>query len=298
MDEQNKGFGESLIREILFAVKTNIILILVTIFICAGCGVAFSYVRKPNYTASVKVSYRASNEQGTSSTADNINMMNAFINTVVDFCDEGVVIDRANSYYVSYTNKTKSDPTLTIDEFIESLNVNDSYSGEQAKGDVEEKYILRSNLSVSVDIEGNEQNVYCFALSYKDKDADQAKIKVKLCVEAYSREIQAPSSAGQEKYFSGIKIDINSLGLVGEPIPDLTKTKLAFLGGVVGVLLATMLVYLISVTDGSVKSKAELEELTGIKHISNINYSVANDDSKIENERSEINLDQENIGGN
>ena len=183
-------------------------------------------------------------------------------------------------------------------EFIESLNENDSYTGEQAKDEVEEKYILRNNLSVSVDIEGNEQNVYCFAISYKDKDVEQAKIKAKICVEAYSREIQAPSSAGQEKYFSGIKIYINSLGLVGEPTPDLTKTKLALLGGVIGVLLATMLVYLISVIDGSVKSKAELEELTGIKHLSNIDYSVVKSDYKIESERSENILDEKNIGGN
>lgn len=275
MEEQNVEYGNGLIKEVLFAIKRNLILIIVTVMLCSACGLGYSFIKTPNYTATEEVIYSATDEKGSyAGTATSINIMRAYFNTVIDFCDEGVVIDRANAYYIMFL--TENDPSLTVDEFIAGLESNDSYSGDQSKQDWENTYILKSNVKINAEVEGNEQDLYTFSISYTDVNPTEAEIKLKIYVEAISRELKAVSSVDdgsgtEDKYFSGIGNEIISLGLTGV-VSDVSKTKLTIIGFILGVLIASALVYIISITDSSIKTKDELEDIVGVKHFANIDY--------------------------
>ena len=58
MDEQKTTkMHSNLIRDILFVLKRNVILALAVIIFVSCLGVGYSYMRKPNYIASNRVSF-------------------------------------------------------------------------------------------------------------------------------------------------------------------------------------------------------------------------------------------------
>ena len=87
--------------------------------------------------------------------------------------------------------------------------------------------------------------------------------KAKIYLLAFRREIQPAEDKPGVKYFDGIKITILELDTNGEPTSDVSKVKFAFIGLVIGVVLAVLVVYLINSSDTTVKNREELEELTG-----------------------------------
>ena len=273
MEEQiREERGGELIKNILFAIKRNLVLIIAVVLLCTAGGVGYSFIKVPKYTATEEVIYLAADEEGKyNGTATGINIMRAYFNTVVDFCDEGVVIERANFYYVQYVNRiTTNEPDLTVDEFIESLAIADPYD-EASLEVVDENYIVKSGVSFSVAVESSEQDQYAFSIRYTDLDKEEAQKKARIYVEAFRRELKTTYGISGGKYFDGIEIDIISLGSAGVS-SDVSKTKLAILGFVLGVVLASAIVYLISIADSSVKSKEELEEISGANLITTIEY--------------------------
>ena len=268
--EENGGV---LIKNIFFAIKRYLVLIIAIILIGTGCGIGYSFVKVPNYTATEEVIYLASDEQGKlNGTASGINIMRAYFNTVVDFCDEGVVVDRANYYYVQYVNRVSgAEPKLTVNEFVESLDVVDPYNETSSK-EVNDYYIVKSNVSFSVNVESEDQDHYAFSIRYTDTDQEEAVKKARIYVEAFRRELKTTYGTSGGKYFDGIEIEIISLGSAGVT-SDVSKTKFAVMGAVIGVVIACVLVYLITIADSSIKSKEELEEITGSKLITVIEYA-------------------------
>jgi uncharacterized protein involved in exopolysaccharide biosynthesis len=105
MEEKNKTTEETTFSLVEFYRATKRYIVLMLAIVVAALAVGFIYANtvKPDYTATEKVAYKAQNELQ-STTQNNINAMNAFIGTIVDFCDEGVVVDRANYYYSRYLN--------------------------------------------------------------------------------------------------------------------------------------------------------------------------------------------------
>lgn len=276
MDEQNKS-GGSLIEEILFAVKRYFTLIVVIVLLCSACGLGYSFIKEPNYTAYEEVIYIASAENG-AGTATDVNIMDSFYNTILDFCDEGVVVDRANFYCHHFYNSAEELTLSAVDEFLYDVELEFPYNVETTKVPLE-TYISKNAVSVSVAVESNNQNEYAFAIGYTDKDVNEAIIKARIYVEAFKRELQANSDLSDSDntnqsgsiYFSGIRNDINLLGSAGIT-SDVSKTKFTVVGFAIGVIVAAVLVYVLNVTDSSVRNKEELEKLTGVNHISNIDY--------------------------
>ena len=91
------------LAELYSAIRRYLVLIIAIVVASVAIGFVYVKTAKPDYTATEKVAYKAQNELQ-STTQNNINAMNAFIGTVVDFCDEEVVVDRANFYYSRYLN--------------------------------------------------------------------------------------------------------------------------------------------------------------------------------------------------
>ena len=107
MDQQVHS-ERNVLHDILHLVKQNIILILVVIIATVSVGIVFSSFRKPKYITEEQVLF--SMGDGTSITSD-VNTMYAYKGTVMDFADNGVVVDRANYYASLYYKKYSASVT-------------------------------------------------------------------------------------------------------------------------------------------------------------------------------------------
>ncbi|MBE5733783.1 MAG: hypothetical protein E7347_01885 [Clostridiales bacterium] len=250
--------GKSILKSLFFTIKRSIWLILAVVILCTVGAVGYSYTKKPNYTASEEALYMASRQNGVVGT-ENVNVMMKLFNTVVDFCDDGVVVDRANFLYVRYQNERGKDPEYTIDEFIGEISShNDAYNDQNMTA---EKNILDSNVNVTTKANDN-SDVYVFSISYTDPVLEEAIVKAKIYVEAFRAEVNSTMGEKGAKYFPGVVITITPLGYTG-CTTDVSKTKIAIIGFLIGLVISAILVFIINLLDNTVKSKDELEELTG-----------------------------------
>ncbi|MBQ7236740.1 MAG: hypothetical protein IJX03_06285 [Clostridia bacterium] len=270
MEEQIKGeVGGSTIKSMLFAVKRHLILVLAVILFCTACGLGYSFIKKPNYTATEEVIYTASDENGAyDGQAASINIMRGFFNTVVDFCDEGVVVDRANFIYNQYRNLSFQEPDATFEELMDTISKSQYNPAVQSNlGNA----IVKANVSVSAIVETDETDNYAFSISYTDPDKELAALKAKIYVEAFKAELQTEAGVSGGKYFEGVKIDIISLGASGVK-SDVSKVKITIIGFLLGVVVAAIAVYVINLLDNTVKTKEEVEYITGTSVLSYIEY--------------------------
>ena len=251
--ETEEGSENSLsIRDVLFVLRRNLILILAIVVIVTSCGIAYSFIRKPNYTATHVVMFDASDEQG-SSTRNDVNAMISYLETVLDFCDEGVVLDRASYYYTKYQNgnyKSASDFIATIDKEADNYVVT---SG----GD---EHFEKSKIKVSSLSDSSSTN-FVFTVSYTADDVQTAKDKVIILIYAYGKEANLKKD-DKGVYFRDISVNIGDRGYRDCNI-DLSKKQITLVAGLIGVVLALMVVYVKSALDKTVKTKQDLEHITG-----------------------------------
>lgn len=256
MDIQNERESSgNIIKEILFAIKHNWILILLIVVLSTACGMGYSFIKKPNYTAGENVVYKATNYNGTSSTRENVNLMGAYFNTVLDFCDEGVVVDRANFYYVQYRNSSAE----TIDEFINSRL--DDYRNNVSP--VKSVHIVKSNISTSASVSSADSDNYAFVIKYTDPNSKLASEKVKILIEAIKDELTIDADTKLNTYFGNVKNNIIKLGSSGVS-SDVSKTRITLLGFVVGVFLSAIIIYVKVLLDNTVNNKQMLEHISGV----------------------------------
>ena len=249
---------ESLFTEILFLVRKNIILILAIVFFVTSLGVAYALVRKPNYTASVAM-YVLAHSQGPSDWKDGVNTTQNYLSSIVDFCDEGVVIDRANYYYSQWLNEKRENPQLTLTAFMDGIG-----SIIYNKFKTLEQYILPENISVdSSEIDGHTNIV--FYVDYTDKDEETAIIKAQILVAAIEREAML-TDKGNKVYFQ-IDLKLESKGLK-KVEADISKFSVVLISGVLGIAISLLVLYVKILLDKGIKTKEELERFTNAQVLS------------------------------
>lgn len=268
MEEQRiNDNGGGFIREALYVLRRNLILMLAVVLIVTAVGIVFANVRKPNYTASVKISFQAEIVDKTnpsSQTTYDINAMRAYIDTVVDFADEGVVVDRANYYYTHYLNAKAKGTKLS--EFISKI---DEFAPYNEYIPVDDVYFTSGGIGVSTTVTDNATQ-FVFSVRYADKNTTVAREKAEILALAFSREICSEAPNGY-KYFSDLDISVKSLGYEGTSI-DINKVMIIVIAFILGVFLAIAVAYIKNLLDNTVKSKEDLERLTGVKVLTAINY--------------------------
>ena len=275
--EKNNRVGDNIFKNIWFAFKRNIFLILAIIVFCTALGGVYTMMQKPQYRATEKVICKTANDIDNGPSSDLTTAIN-YIKTIIDFADEGVVIDRANWYYNNYCEKKGTIQANiaidSVDKFIEYMSIsgNDTYQSSNLPGselEVEQE-IVRSNLVVNTKTTAEGDVALAFSISYIDEDKEDAKEKARIYVYAFQREISAENGVQEGKYFDGIKsIDIVKLGSIGT-VSTVSKTKNVVFAFGVGLAIAIAVVYIISITDSSVKSKEELEFISGVGVLSYI----------------------------
>lgn len=268
--EENVKSNDHILSDIWFAIKRHIIVILVIIIISTIGGYVYSQVKKPLYTTSQQVVCTAIDEAGLNEDTNkgdiiaNFNAMNAYIGTIVDFSDEGVVIDRANFYYVRYAEEVFKDPTITVNDFIKdmmSIPINqDPYSTQDSnQAQVQNQYILAKNISVVSNVKDDTNSEFSFFVKYTDGDKQESQDKARILVLALRRELETEKGTVDSKYFSGIAITISDLGSNGTT-SNISVGKSTAMGIVIGIAIS-VIVCIISVCDKSIKTKEDLEEI-------------------------------------
>lgn len=255
--EQNQNGS---IRQVLHALKRNIGLILVIVILATGCGFGYSYLRDPQYTAKVRVSFSV---EGKDSTTIGENMQ--YIDTMVDFVDEGVVVDRANAYYIKWVDQYKANGENIQDFYNTFKNIKisgqtnelfDKYDRETTlKAD---RFIFANFISTQTKKNQNDTN-WIFQIGYTDGVSQDALEKAYILVLAYEHELEGGD------YFVGestsLSVNISNLGYDGESV-DLSKKKIVAMAFLIGFVIALLIVYLKTLFDKTIKNRDELALLT------------------------------------
>ncbi len=276
-DVKETGRGIS-IRDLFYVLKRNILLLLAVIFVFTIGGVLFANAQSPVYTARELVFFRAkSTETSSNSDVINISLMRAYVQTVTDFADEGVVIDRANYYYEEYK---KSEFNGNVDTYIAKVVevvVVDDKTGETAPkpgadtydGQITaNKYYSKSSIGISTGAKADDGSApFSFTVSYTDKTKTTSYEKVKILVLALRQECIEIDGA-DKKYFPGVDVEIIDDGPQGSPAINLSKNKTIMKFVVSGIVVAIVAVFLRNLLDNTVKTKEELERIVGVDVLS------------------------------
>lgn len=251
---------ESLFTELLFLVRKNIVLMMAIIIFVTSLGVAYALVRKPNYTARVDMCLLASSQK-VSTWQDGVNTTQNYLPTMVDFCDEGVVVDRANYYYLQWINQKSQNPQLVITDFIKEIDgtqYNNKYVVPKEKQEILQEKIE----AVFLDTDGYVDIV--FYVNYTDSDKDAAENKAQILAKAIEDEAQLVGDNGEKVYFKIALEKIESKGTESITV-DISKVAIVFVSGVVGVLIALLVLYLKTILDNGIKTKEELEKIMDVQ---------------------------------
>ncbi|MBE5737012.1 MAG: hypothetical protein E7348_01275 [Clostridiales bacterium] len=245
----------------LYAVRRYLVLILAIIIVCVSAGVTFSLVRKPNYKATAKVVVSATlNGAGWS---DETNWIQNHIKTIIDFCNSGVVVDRANYYYLQWEKVKYEGAEADLEDFIENppaYQTNPEHNGMAYK-------IAPSNIDTAF-VEHENSTSIVFDVSYTDKNQEDAKEKVSILLCACIEEVKIEDSKGEKVYFTAdVNLKNNGIDSVEK---DISTLSIVFVSGVMGVLLAVLVLYVLILLDNSIRSKEELEAIVGASMLATI----------------------------
>ncbi len=276
MINQPEAVKEGLsIIDILHILKRYIVLLIAVIIAFTAVGVAYSFVQKPEYTVTQKLSYKCKNlpyvnSKGETVNADtttsNINTMMAYGDTIMDLFDEGVVLDRANYYYKEYLNANFSSK-ISVDEFLATLAEKDNYIGSEEQLNLN-KNIVDTQIG-TYDLTEEQESKFAFTVSYTEDERQVAIDKLSILVYAFEKECFSKTDAGNVKYFGEFEVIVSNLGQ--EKVENnVSKLKTIILFFAVGIVASLVVVLIVNMLDNTVKEKEELERLTGATTLSAI----------------------------
>lgn len=266
--DKDENRQDDLLHTVIVALNRNIVLILAIIVVFTAAGLVYSLVKKPVYNASSVASFSVSNEHN--SQYNNNILTNNFIDTMIDFCDEGYVVERANYYYEEYKEEYKKNG-VPLDQFVADVKEGVRCS-EYVRGSFDGVgSIFSDNISVEA-LSTSEKKIYGFTINYKDGNAVSAEEKVRILVLAVREEAKAPgSSVGKTHYFgySTVAVEGSERATVAA---DSSKKKTVVIFFVLGVIASAVAVYIKSNLNCTIRDKKELENITGTDVLSYIDY--------------------------
>lgn len=280
---QQDGKGISIV-DILLSLRAHLLLIVIVTLLFAVGGFAYAKIRKPVYTASVPVQFdvivKALDEHGDETDEDNqvasTNYLFRYIESAVGICTSGEVTDRANVYYYYFLNSGKG-----IDVFIAELNeayktVKDVHGEIPGYEATEEnlkanrnRYFNSGKVGTKYSSSTAEQRVD-FSLWVKDLDTARAKNMARIY--ALAADVSLNKILVFDNGTAGL-IDLAGSVSGVSATPDMSTLKVVVISTVLGLLLAFLTVYILYLLDNTVKSKEQLEEMTGanvIAYIDNV----------------------------
>ena len=247
----SKDNKTNVLLDLLFILRKNFLWMLIIVIAATSIGIGYAYLRKPEYLANQEINYyvkeEGSTEDSTPTTVE-INTMNRYIDTMVDFCSTEKVLDLANAYYVMFRQQTDDIQTF-IAKAKNQPTPEVSYRGEDSH------YSASKVKTYSFEKDAN-MTGFVFGLSYQDSELQKAQDKVQILALACYKEAQ--------DFIPGITTYLSALGFdKGDYTVDLSKTRIVIVSFAIGVAAAAVFVFLRNLLDNSIKTKEDLEKLTG-----------------------------------
>ena len=257
-----------IVENLYWIIKRNFLWIVLTMFIFVASGITYAYLRKPTYEANEDIIYHANLEEGYVSSSDEV-ITQSYFKTVIDFCKQGCVIDRANFYYDYYINHKQS--YKDVSEFIKAVKGAGSDSELYYTTDkvIYETYIVESKIEVK-DNSSASLNNYELVIKYSDKNYNASVNKAKILVCAIDKEARLLSEDGRTKYF-GVPVFVEDLGLITVGV-DFSKTKIGLISIALGAIASAALVYILEMANRTMRDKDELERIVKADVLSMIDY--------------------------
>jgi len=262
---QNQQEGKT-IRDLLIIFKKSFWLVLAIIVLFVALGVGYSFIENPSFTASRKVIFTCENVdknptdgKNPNTTTNNIDTMRAYETTIMDFCTQGFVVDRANRYYINYRNLVgEVGNNITVEEYINDyLEVDPSYNYEKVDGGIYSKEIKVETLAEEREAQ------FAFMVEYSDDNSQEAYDKLKLLIYSFKQEVGAKKENSDDlKYFGNFNVYIEDLGSIGV-VSNNSKVKNVLIFGAIGVVIAFLVVYIKTVANNTITTKDELERIVG-----------------------------------
>lgn len=275
----NSNHERDFFQSVIIIVRRYIFLILAIIMFSVATGILYAQTRKPYYVASELVVYNVEGiDNGGSGSANDekyaFSARRLLLNTIVDFCRQGIVLDRAEYYYDEYL-KMGTMSSETLQAFIEDVESGTKYVYDVETHVKEERVHFGGTTSVgsqSASLTEEEIQDMNFTISVKDEDVNVAKDKLRIFALAIDREL-----AENKEVFPNMTNSIEELGAGKEEgragisaYCTLSKSKLIITAGLIGVVCAIVLALILFYTDSTVKERYEIESLTGAALLANI----------------------------
>ena len=280
MEQSNNTRHEhDFFQTVLIIVRKYLLLILAVVLASLAIGVLVAQTSKPYYVASEPVVYNVYAENNGSSSNSSSEEKYAFsvrrllLNTIVDFCRQGIVLDRAEYYYDEYL-KLGDQTSEGLQSFIDDVTSKTKYVYNVETHLKEKRVHFGEDTTVGSKAveESEESQNLTFTISVKDQNANSAKDKLRIFALAVDMELST-----NNEMFPNMKNSIKELGAGEEEgrsgisaYCTLSKSKIivtaSFIGIISSLILATILFY----TDNTVKERYEIEALTGTALLANI----------------------------
>lgn len=286
-------FGD-ILRRIYTALKRNIIVFIATILVAVAIGGVFAYTRTPVYTAQNKLHYGIVPPENDDSFNYSANQYTArYYNSMITFCTQSKVADRADYYFTYYVLEKDIEPTLTKEEFFAKIEraealtdadritnpteyaelIKYKFTKEKLQQYTEQapKNIKAENIS-SVGFGTKEDPNYTIAVSYSDTNKVVAEYKVAFVIEAIKLEFNygIDELGNPVKYFGDFTINVIDYGANAATKINMSTKQIILISGVLGLALACLFIYIITASNHTITEKEEIERITGVNILSYI----------------------------
>ena len=197
-----------LLHRVYLELKRSWLIIVSVVLLSVAGGAIYSTLKPPIYTATEYCIYKATINKEEASYYD-YTATNSYLATVLDFCNEGCVVDRANFYYDRFMNGSFEN----VDAFNRAVaqaeleKAGELYYTPEKR--VNKSYISAGNITI---VNGGEG--FKILVSYKDKDPDVIYNKLKILCTAINNEAVATNPDGTNKYF-GVELFLQDWGFSG-----------------------------------------------------------------------------------
>ena len=275
--EREGGIG---IVDIFNILRANWLLIIIVTVLFAAGGFLYSKVRKPVYTASVPVQFevemKAVDKDGEYvDQVSSTNYLFAYLDTAVGFCKSGEVLDRANVYYHYYQTSG-----MKIDEFITKLSGLYDEETKALHGEIEgypvddalktayrDKWFTSSNVGTNYN-SSKQDTVINFRLWVKNLNPQYAKEMARIYALAADVALNINVDFG-DKTTAGI-VELNNSSSGVSLSSDVAAQKMIIIATLIGFILSCVVIYILHLSDNTVKSKEQLEKMVGANVIAYI----------------------------
>lgn len=281
LNPQNDASGKGIsFTQILYILRAHLILIIFITLLFGAGGFAYSRIRKPIYTASVPVQFKTEmfkDESGDGNSVNQVSSTNylfAYLDTAIGICKSGEVLDRANVYYHFYLNSKSLNSELSIDDFVKTLN--DAYTLEDRaaraeipgyevtdalKAQYRDKFYTASKVGTNYTASKNSADtVVYFRLWVKDLNSDYAREMARIYAVAADVSLNQILDLGRGT--AGLIELADKVGDVSFS-SDMSPRNIIIIAAVLGFVVSLVAVYLLYLADNTVKSREQLEKLTG-----------------------------------